>query len=384
MSIGLVDCRLLALSFAVAALHAAPVHARTSVVGSWLGTIEGEAATRSLIVSEEAPTPDGALLSARYGISSQGMGPIVARVVGTGEQRQLLLTTQADSRIAVTEQPDGSWKGTFTLKSGNVRAVTFVRTTEEALKQLLAKAPPASVPAPLIQPPAPDVPPDCAAFSGAWGGEWPVVGYASLWVLSIDAKCTAKVIYPAGPRMPSPTQPRSEAPIDGRVLVLKRPDGGTTSFELSGDAINATYSGPSGINRATLRKIDADPAALARVDAELRAARAMVPLAADLPPACAAFHGQWVGSWSQGSDSYLRVVEVKMVGDKCTARYSYSSSKNPLPARDTAEVARDAMSFICNSATGGTCVFVRDGAVLRVSYTNPSGGTNSGLFKRIE
>lgn len=355
------------------------IAAKESLVGTWLVTVEGEAKTRSLIISEEALT-DGAVIQAKYGMSVPGAEPIEAKMLRATDQRQLQLVTQASTKIVVTEQSDGNFKGTFALKNGTVKDVTIARVSIQAQPTVATSG------LLTIQKPGADVPVNCAAFSGGWGGEWPRVGYASLWVVSIDASCNAKVVYPAGPKTPKATQPQSPAMIKGDVLSLTRPDGGTTKFELSGGGISANYSGPSGVNNTTLQRIDNDPALQARAEADQKAAMATVPPAPDVPSACAAFYGQWSGTWSQGGlgELYLRVAEVKSVGDKCLVRYSYTPSRTPVPAKDTVEVQRGAITFVCNSSTGGTCVFARNGDIISASYTNPGGGRNDGTFKRIE
>ena len=131
----------------------AAAQAPRSLVGSWLVTVEGDVATRTLIVTEEAPTHDGAHLGAKYGMTTQGQGPISAKMLRVSDQRQLVLVTQAGTRIAATEQADGSFKGTFTLKNGGVKEVTIVGISE-AMRQQLAQAGPRLA----IQKPGPDVP----------------------------------------------------------------------------------------------------------------------------------------------------------------------------------------------------------------------------------
>lgn len=115
--------------------------AQPSLVGSWLVTVEGDAATRTLIVTEEAPTSDGALLQAQYGMMAQGQSPISARMLRVSDQRQLVLVTQAGTRITATETSDGTFKGTFTLKNGGVKEVAIARISEE-MRQQLAQAGP--------------------------------------------------------------------------------------------------------------------------------------------------------------------------------------------------------------------------------------------------
>lgn len=355
-------------------------HAQSTVgkplVGTWLVTVEGENATRTLIIAAEAATDSGALLSAKYGISGKGQGPIEANVTSAGDRRQMNLVTQAATIIIATEQPDGTFNGTFALKSGVVKPLTMARVTDA---ELLAKL--QTQPNTLIQRPGPEVPAGCAAFSGGWGGEWPEIGFASLWVVNIDENCAAKVAYSKRVMAPTPKQTLSNATIKSGVLYLQRPDGGTTKFELNGGSVNARYEGPGGSNSAVMRRLESD--SVARIDAEQKTFTAMVLPSAEIPSECAAFYGQWSGTWSQGGfgEQHLRVAEIKSLGDKCVARYSYSGSKTAI-AKDTVEFSRGAFTFLCNKSTGGTCIFERKGSELWASYSNPSGGLNNAVFRK--
>src|SRR5574337_768306 len=109
-----------------------PTPGKDSLVGTWQVAVEGFPETRTLTVSEEGPTADGALLGARYGITGKGQGPISAKLVRSGAGRQLTFVTQADTKVAVTEQADGRFTGSFTLKNGTVHAVVISRAAAEA------------------------------------------------------------------------------------------------------------------------------------------------------------------------------------------------------------------------------------------------------------
>ena len=378
---------LLAAWMAIAA--AAPLHVgaqtastptENSLVGSWLVTVKSEPVTRTFVVSEEAATATGALLKAAYGLSTRGQGPVAAEMRRVDSRRQLHFVTQADTKVVVTEQADGSFVGTFTVKSGKVMEVTLARFTDE-IKLRIAQAKAVAG----TQKPGAEVPANCAAFSGGWGGEWPVQGYVYLWVMSVDASCAAKVAYNRNATPPTSAQGLLAATIKDHTLLLPRPDGGTTSFELSGGVLNARYAGPAGTNAATMQRVDA--AAAARIDAEQKAVLAVVPPSADLPAACAAYFGQWRGRWNTDgtNDMYLRVAEIKAAGDKCTVRYSFTSATSPVPARSVAEIKNDAISFVCNQNTGGTCIFsFRGNDTIDASYSNSMGGRNSGTFNRIK
>ncbi len=221
---------------------------------SWLVTVDGEAKTRTLLIASATPKSDGSLLlEATYGLTGGGMHPAEAQMGQSGSQRQLTLTTSANSTIIATERPDGTFQGTFTNKNGVVKGV------------IVAK-------------------------------------------LSGDIRLAAK---------------------------------------------SATEGTPAG----------------------------------DIPSECSAYAGAWVGRWNQGGfgDMYLRITDVRSVGGEgCMARYSYSSKVETVPSKKTLEIKDGAIAFVCNSSTGGTCVFTRKNDALWASYTNPGGGQNSGVFKRVE
>ncbi|WP_128003689.1 hypothetical protein [Piscinibacter defluvii] len=112
---------------------------------------------------------------------------------------------------------------------------------------------------------------------------------------------------------------------------------------------------------------------------------AMVPLDPSTPSECAAFYGEWVGTWSVGGagDVRFRVPEVTYAEGKCRIRFSYSSARVAVPdARETAEFTDSSFSYLCNKSTNGTCVFSFSGSDLWVNYKNLSGGTNSAVLKR--
>lgn len=133
---------LIILSFCVSSTVAASAAAQstattseqTTLLGYWLVTVEGEAATRTLIVTGEAPTSDGALLVAKYGMSNERQGPIEAKLLRVGDQRQMVLVTQAGTKITALEQSNKDFQGTFALKNGTVKTVTIVRSSESDLR----------------------------------------------------------------------------------------------------------------------------------------------------------------------------------------------------------------------------------------------------------
>lgn len=114
-----------------------------------------------------------------------------------------------------------------------------------------------------------------------------------------------------------------------------------------------------------------------------RGAKVVVKPSADVPESCAAFSGQWVGRWSQGNigQNWLWIAEIDV---NCIAKMSYERSDSPPNSFRTVEIKGDELSFLCNSSTGGTCVFKRKGDDLWASYSNPSGGKNSAVFEKVK
>jgi hypothetical protein len=203
-------------------------------------------------------------------------------------------------------------------------------------------------------------------------------------VINIDHDCVAQVIYGKNSK-PSPKSKIVQSRISGGALSIPRPDGGVTSFEVRDNALMGQYSGPAGFNQALMQRVAPD--AVGNHDAEQQDQAAMIPLPEGVSAQCAAFHGHWSGSWSQGGvgQQFLRVVEVRALGGGgCQVRFSYSSSRSPLVATQVVAVDSGSIAFVCNPTTGGTCVFRPAGNELTASYTNPAGGTNSATFRRMQ
>lgn len=215
--------------------------------GAWIVTVDGEPETRTLIISEVAPTAGGALLAAKYGMTKKGQSAIEAKVGRVGELRQLNLVTQAATVVLATEQPDGSFVGTFSLKSGVVKNVTIARASTS--QSAPAASPPKDLTA--IVPLASDIPAECAAFHGAWSGTWAQGGFAQqyLRVLEVTKKeggCVFRLSYSS-----------SNDPVAGKLLVdlqpgstlsfiCNRSTGGTCIFKRVASDLWASYSNPAG------------------------------------------------------------------------------------------------------------------------------------------
>ncbi len=155
-------------------------------------------------------------------------------------------------------------------------------------------------------------------------------------------------------------------PANTKIVATERPDG--------------TFQGTFALKDGKVKGV-----VIAKSTVDLQVAAARKP-SSDVPAECSGYVGAWVGRWSQGGfgDMYLRIAEVQATGEGCLVRYSYSSSAATVPGKKTAELKDGTITFACNSSTGGTCVFTRKSDALWASYSNPMGGQNSGVFKRVE
>ena len=362
----------LALSCVVSASPSAQTRATTDaaedLVGTWLVTVDGEARTRTLVISRVTPTAVGATLDAAYGLSDQGQGRVPAELrYGDNRTRQLMLTTQSQTKIVATETSAGDFVGTFSLANGVTKSVTILRATAALL----------------VKKPKDDVPEACARFSGIWTGEWPDYGYTWLWVSEVSKDCRAKYWYGVGAH--PPTSFNTAAIVDG-VLRLSLQNGAVVTFEPGAGVIVAKYRGPEGTNQTTLPRVEAD--AVARVAANQRAATAMIPPGPDVPGECANLFGLWAGRWHGGAahlgERYVRINRVTYADGRCTAHVAYMEGKNAAPTPSAAEIRSGVMSYVCDKE-GGTCQFWRTGDDLAASYTPPfpQNWRGTGLFSRI-
>lgn len=225
----------------------------SSLVGWWLVSVDGDTATRTLIISEQAITDDGALLSAKYGMSASGQTQIEARVNRFEDKRRLHLITQAGTKIIATEQADGSFHGSFTLKTGDARPVRISRITEE-YGQELKRAGTSRSP----QKPGPDVPAECAAFFGGWAGNWSQGGYGEqrLWINSIMPDCSIKASFRSSASNEMP-KVFSNTIIRGGAVELPCGNNGKCVFKVHGEEVWGSYNdADGGRNSGVFRRIN--------------------------------------------------------------------------------------------------------------------------------
>ena len=183
------------LGFASAHAQLPPVQLQAELLSGWLVTVEGEARTRTLrIKGMEQKDAETFLLDADYGWSDGKQSPVRAELRQSAQERVLLITTQPGSKLVATQKKDGIFEGTFTPVSGQVKGLKIERLSDADLVMTKSKVSKSS--GPEIAPPGPDVPTECAAWSGAWSGQWQAHGYQSrsqLWVRSVDKDCNASI-----------------------------------------------------------------------------------------------------------------------------------------------------------------------------------------------
>lgn len=105
--------------------------------------------------------------------------------------------------------------------------------------------------------------------------------------------------------------------------------------------------------------------------------------AANVPAPCAAFSGKWKGTWSQGGigQQWLWVASVDA---NCVAKVGYVGSTRTPKSFESVEIKGGELKWLCNKSTSGTCVLTRHGDDLWANYSNPSGGTNSAVFEKVQ
>src|SRR5450756_1837364 len=145
---------------------------QAELVSPWLVTVEGENRTRILRITGLTQKADGVFhVEAVYGFSDEKQTPITAEM----SHGKLVLTTQANTKIAVTQKSSETFVGTFALKNGTTKGVTIARVSGNELSVKVASEQIARAEAIIIKPAA-DVPTACAALIGVWTGTWPTVG----------------------------------------------------------------------------------------------------------------------------------------------------------------------------------------------------------------
>lgn len=143
------------------------------------------------------------------------------------------------------------------------------------------------------------------------------------------------------------------------------------------DEMTGTFKYSNGkVSPVTLTRLS--PEAFERASMEAISRRVMTA-SPSAPAACAGLLGGWLGQWSQGSRNTARLWVVE-ADASCNVKYSSERSPRNFAV---ASAAGGSLSFVCNSSTGGTCVYKRAGDELWVNYSNLQGGINSAVLKRV-
>jgi hypothetical protein len=226
------------------------VQLQTELVSSWLVTVEGEERTRTLRISGASQkSGDELLLEAVYGWTDGNHTAISASLVQSGQDVKLLFTTQPGSKVAALQTSNGIFEGTFTATNGTIKPVKIEKVSDESLQARIAAAKART--AGVIVEPGPNVPKECAAFSGRWTGDWPYYGRKWLWVVEVSANCVAKCRGTTTSAAPSTYQ---SCEIKDNVLVYQKQDG-KEYYEHRGDELWARYVYSGGQNNAVYRKL---------------------------------------------------------------------------------------------------------------------------------
>lgn len=187
-----------------------------------------------------------------------------------------------------------------------------------------------------------------------------------------------------GNQVPVPTASVTQSNKETQLLFVTQAGTRVAAIRMSSGVFEGTFTTNDGVVKTVrIEKLTEDElrAKIAATKAT-RAAKVVVRPSADVPESCAAFSGQWVGRWSQGNigKNWLWIAEIDV---NCMAKVSYNRNDDLPKSFITAEIKGNELSFLCNSSTGGTCVFKRKGDDLWASYSNPSGGRNSAIFERV-
>lgn len=218
---------------------------------SWIVEVQDEGRTRTLHIKGAEPRQDGGFdLDALYGWTDTRQTTIKARLNVEQNRYKLTLTTQANSIIVAESTDPSSMTGTFTLSSGVSKPIKLTRVTQDALSQI-QKDVAAGASRAIVQP-GPDVPAECASLIGGWNGHWGS-GYGEewLWIVQVDASCTAKYRFGRSGYW----GPFTTAEIRKGVLSTPCAQGGTCSFNRNGEELWGNWYGPGGSNSIVLKKV---------------------------------------------------------------------------------------------------------------------------------
>jgi hypothetical protein len=168
------------------------------------------------------------------------------------------------------------------------------------------------------------------------------------------------------------------------ILTYTTPSGSPVSVIRQSDGnFSGTFTNKKGVQKRTTLRLIQEAEIPSLVEAEKRQqAQQIIPPKEDAPAACAFFGGAWQGRWNTSGYGVL-YLWVEDIDQACRATIRYSDK--PMRGKTGISVQMESngsFSFVCNQATGGTCVVSKSGSDAYVNYTNPQGGRNGATLTR--
>jgi hypothetical protein len=191
-----------------------------------------------------------------------GQTPISARLIVKPEGYSLLLTTQANSRIAVEFAGMNSFKGSFEWSNGKIKPARLDRLSAEELASRAARMSATRMHA-QIKKPGPGVSAECTLWLGGWEGKWTTPGHTGnviFWVTEITQNGdTCNLFIQMREGIGTPPKPLAVTDRSTAEFLCNPGTGGNCRMRIAADgtSVDINYMNISGgRNYAPLRKID--------------------------------------------------------------------------------------------------------------------------------
>ena len=230
-------------------------------------------------------------------------------------------------------------------------------------------------------------------LQGELVGSWmvTVAGDSKLRVLKIlnvsqrsEGTASLDAVFGLAGERENPVTPALFQSAEGRKLSFTSKSGASViAVQQPDSSFVGTYEINGNTRGLKMAKVATDElVAMSSTAREARAASLVVTPTGDVPQSCASFSGKWAGNWSQGGVgmAWLWVAEVDT---QCIAKIAYLDSDKTPTRFEHVQIRDGALEWLCNKSTTGTCVLKSQGNELWASYSNPSGGKNSAVFKKI-
>lgn len=342
-------------------------------IGRWILIIDNDARQRVLEIRKTEIVGDALVkFDAVYGYSD---GPLAKVESGfslkDGRIAGMKIKTPANSAIDLSLFDGDIFYGIFSSKENLVKNAFLIKESEVSIGKTLPKEF-----WPVFGKSLSGTPKQCLPFLGVFLGQWEMVGTTWLWVTDVDVNCIATFAYTDSP-IPPTVFKKGEIKDEVLFVPIK---GGVVMFSADVGKLKGHFSGGGFGADAVFLKVNHSDGSLEREFAIQRLNEHYQKPSNDVPESCAGFFGVWDGGWQIGNYQNL-TINVTSVEKDCTIRFTYGNSPKSRYIH-TSKVSGERFSFLCNSSTAGTCSLERKGDVLIGSYTNPSGGTNFGQFKR--